>query len=310
MRKKTFYEFSVLFLDLLTSGIQICESLKIMSNAVKTPKYISLSAQYILQEMNKGETFSSSISNNPYFSMAPKYTALFYSEERSGSIIKSLNYVISNEKRKNDSSGIFLKAAVYPCLIVIICILSSILLYQFESSFMNVVSKKVVMKGIAYSAIFLIMSISIFVACSCILLRESKAFLFLLSFSFYLEAGFDTCSSLLCCSMQFEAGSRVRNKIYLCNELLQHGKKFNEAINVLNFLDESFIMRTEYVEETGKIGEAIEGEIHRVKKKSDRLREFYLCLCEPVMIIITGIYLLIIIQFSVLPILTSFGGLM
>ncbi|HOS31374.1 MAG TPA: type II secretion system F family protein, partial [Treponemataceae bacterium] len=116
MKHRIFYEFALILTELISSKLQIPESLDLISRSNKTRKEVKYSALYILQEMSKGEVFSSAVSHNPYFSVPSKYTALFYSAEKTGSIKKSLDFVVKNENLKKGTKESIVRSAVYPCL--------------------------------------------------------------------------------------------------------------------------------------------------------------------------------------------------
>lgn len=309
MKYRIFYEFVLIFSELLSSNIQIPEALEIITRSKKTPKEVKKSALYILQEMGRGEVFSSAVSNNPYFSVPSKYTALFYTAQKTGSINNSLNFVVANEKMKRVTCESIMRSAVYPCLILFISIFGSIVLYNFKSSF-ALSDQNSFTDGFLLSLLFISVCIVFFIFSSWAVFKESDSYIFLLTFSFFLGAGFDTFTSLLSSSMQFESGSKTRFKIMQCADLLSGGVKFSEAAEILNFLDEGCLMRTEYLYDTGNTESVIKNELIREGKRREKRHTMFVALCEPAMIICTGIYLLILIQLSILPLMTSFGGLL
>ncbi|HPX26570.1 MAG TPA: type II secretion system F family protein [Treponemataceae bacterium] len=309
MKHRIFYEFALILTELISSKLQIPESLDLISRSNKTRKEVKYSALYILQEMSKGEVFSSAVSHNPYFSVPSKYTALFYSAEKTGSIKKSLDFVVKNENLKKGTKESIVRSAVYPCLIILISIFGTVVLYKFKSSFTLDTSNSFT-SDFFLSAVFMALCILSFVFSSYAFLKESDSYVFLLAFSFFLEAGFDTFTSLLSASMQFEAGTKTRLKILQCADLLSGGVKFCEAAENLSFLDECCLMRIEYLQDTGKTESVIRNELMKEEKRREQRHAMFLTLCEPAMIICTGIYLLLLIQFSVLPVMTSFGGLL
>lgn len=304
-----FFRFVLVLQDLLSSNIKIQEALELIIKSKRINKDVRKAAQYVLQEMSSGEFFSSSVSKNPYLTVPSKYITLFYSEEKTGSIRNTLNFVVANEQNKKEISGHIIQSAVYPLLILCVSIFGTLLLYRFRSSFFPD-SSQVFMSGIAVSLCFIFTCISLFGFLTYQIFKDTDTYVFLLILGFFLESGFDTFTSMLSTAMQFYSGSKTRTSILQCVEQLSSGMKLGEAIESLSFLDNNSLLKTDFLQDTGTIVTLVKNEFLREKKRQEQKRAVFLSLCEPVMIMCIGIYLLLLIQWTVLPMMISFGGLL
>ncbi len=310
MKRKNFAVLIEILLDLLTSGISLFDALKITGNAKNTKKVIKLAALHIVQELQCGQRISNAIVNNPYVLVPREYSGVLYSSEKSGTLTKALDFIVRNEKRKTEIKSNIVKSAVYPAVILLISLFGLCILTIYESSFTYHNNHYNSLDGAFYSMLFIFLSVCVYCFLVHTIFKDPDSYLFLLTFSFFLEEGFDIYTSITHISLQFNPDSRTRNSIVQCSELLNKGFAFHEAAGSLHFLNGNALMNLEYMDETANVADTIQRMLSEERKRVDRIRSIFLALCEPSMILCTGVYLLLLLQFSIMPLFTSFGGML
>lgn len=310
MTRAEFALFCTVLKGLLEAKLPIERALRIISKTKKTAKNVKKLSQYCLEELQNGSTFSSMIDANPYITLPRHYTSLFSCEEKTGSIKNTLSFIHSNEMRKKESHENIIRSALYPFVIVALSCAGSLLLYWFRASFGKGIEESLFYTGFIVSTLFIVFSIIVYFFIAYNTFTDTDQFLFYFTYNFLLEAGFDTYSALNYTAMQFELGSSARKKISECSSLVSRGKTFYEAIVQIDFFPEKFLMLCEYAQESGDIKvtvcNAYEEEVKDIEKK----RKTFVAVSEPCMIICAGVYLLLLVQYTVLPVLTNFGGVL
>lgn len=310
MKRKEFTLFCTLLNTLLISKLPIEKALIVMTRAKKTVKNIRDFASYTAQELQNGSSFSSIMSANPYITVPLYYVSLFAAEEKTGDIKKTLSFISTSEIRRKESIESILRSALYPIVIMFVACTGSLLVYVYRKSFGRGIEDSVFYTGFFISSIFITLCVVIYMIIAYRIFTDSALFLFFFTFNFLLEAGFDTYTSLQFTASQYTLGSEARRKVSECASLVSRGNTFFEAASGVNFFPETFLMLCEYAQESGDIKQTVNYVYNEDLKKTDEKRKIFISVSEPCMIVCAGIYLLILVQYTVLPVLTNFGGVL
>lgn len=310
MKRSEFALFCTVLNTLLEARIPMEKALQIISRTKKTVKSIRSFALFIADELQNGSAFSSVIGANPYISVPGEYTSLFYAEEKTGSIAQTLSFISSSEIRRKESFENILRSALYPAIIILLSTAGSLLVLLFRQSFGIGLDESVFYTGFIVSSVFILVCIIMYMVIAFKIFTDNALFLFFFTCNFLLDSGFDTYTSLEYTALQYPLGSSARKKITECASLVSKGCSFFEAAASIDFFPETFLMLCEYAVESGDIKHTVKNGYEEEVKRIETKRKMFTTVSEPCMIICAGIYLLILVQYTVLPVLTNFGGVL
>ncbi|GHT72544.1 hypothetical protein FACS1894110_26900 [Spirochaetia bacterium] len=301
---------------LVKENTGLIDSLRIMS-AEGIAGDLRKTAEGILNSMKHGRSFSDGISLLPpkSFSLDPMYISLLRAAEATGTIGEILDSIISDLKRKDKTRQNVLNVMAYPAIIIALaCAGTLALIFKgipfFESA--GFLSKNVIQtatQGMILGGLFLLVSaaLMIFVFYR-IFSEDSPQFKIFYLFSFLLRGNIPLLEALSQCMNSFGPSKEGRTLLAVKNEIAR-GVGFHKA-----FLKSS--ISSPYI--TGWLAIAnengdLEGACHKIaayfSAKDTQRREAAARFVEPAAIILTGIYLLILVQAVILPILTHAGGI-
>jgi len=310
MKRAEFALFCTVLNTLLEARIPMEKALQIICRTKKTAKSIRSFALFIADELENGSAFSSVLSANPYISLPGEYTSLFYAEEKTGSIAKTLSFISSSEILRKESFENILRSALYPLIIILLSTAGSFLVLMFRQSFGMGLDEAVFYKGFIVSSVFISACVGMYMVSAVKIFTDTAQFLFFFTFSFLLDSGFDTYTSLEHTAVQYSAGSEARKKITECASLVSRGLSFFEAALRIDFFSETFLMLCEYAVESGDLKQAVKNGFEDEAQRIEVKRKMFTTVSEPLMVVCAGIYLLILVQYTVLPVLTNFGGVL
>lgn len=308
MTRKEFTLFCTILYSLLKSKLAMEQALRIISKTKHTPKKIQFFAMYVLEELHEGASFSSLLNVNPYIEIPQHYLALFSNEEKTGSILQTLSFICTKEKRRNESIETAIKSALYPFIIILLSCIGSVLIFMFRSSFGQGIDEHQFYMGFGISLGFLVLCIVVYIYFAVKIFRDNDYFLFIFTFHFLLEAGFDTFTAFECSAFQFDVGTKTFKSLTLSISRLKKGESFYAAISTISFFPQYFLLTSEYIQQSGEIKGSVKNALEIETKSIEQKRKSFLALSEPLMIICAGVYLLILVQCTVIPVLTNFGG--
>ncbi len=308
MNKKDFIEFCQILLELLEAHLSLDQALLMIQKSNQTKQIVRSFAGYILTEIGYGSQFSRSLSLNSYYKIPQHYIHLFSSEEQTGSISKSLAFICHTEKRKQKAQENIMRASVYPLIIIFFVSLGTYFLFKMQHLFIYGENTLRFSGGHLGAILFLISSILSFFVGVYFVFQDTKQVHFFYTCLFYLEAGFD--QALENSILQFPLGSKIRHTLIQSIASIEDGKNITKAFAATNFFDSFFLMHVEYGLEMGNILSAVRAAYTKELQKIEKRQTYFISLCEPYMIICVGIYLAIMMYLTIIPLMTSFGGIL
>lgn len=305
--------------SLLDSGYSLNESVILLArNDVSKP--IRLISIQIAESIRKGFSFVSAITaventyGKPFF--PPYYVSLISGVEQTGRIIQSFSKLTERLERKAALKEQFFLILVYPCFIIFLSVIASLFLLSTAIPYINKMGffdenlTTSMMAGVFLALLILIiMSICFGLGAYFYIGKESSESVFFSILCDFTEAGLpvshaiQTCISTIKDKKLAPAFVIIKNELAAGSSLVMSFRKtkmfpafVTDLLNVGN--------------DTGDLPEILKRVYKYYDNRDKKRRGFMFRVCEPVIIIITGIYLLILLNAVVLPLLTGFGGVL
>lgn len=310
----------LLFLDILISLLESGLELPAALAVVNTQKRTAFYADGIIREMKQGKPFSQSfaavcsgpLKRNRFTTV---YVPLIRAGELTGTVLPVLVFIRDEIQQDTDERKNTLTVLLYPAAIMLCALIGTVFLLTagipyLEKSFRVLPETAVYMKdGIRLSLWFLLGAGSL-----CLFLYyylEKKEYVpyrifyvlhFLCSSGITLEKALRHCLGMI-------REKKGRKALLNVIDGLANGTPLVKACEADTFFDAEILV---WLTAAGAGGNSIEafGKITAwYKKRRTQRHTVLLRFTEPAIIVIAGIYLLILIEHSVLPLLTEFGGM-
>lgn len=295
-------------LPMLETGLSFEQSLVIISNTKSADKKIILLANEIRLLVESGYNFSSAVEINEVCKVSKSDIALILSSEKCGKLLYALKLISEKNKRNNETRSRLQNAAVYPISVVVIMILGTVLLFVFGEKIGLSVQVDSYNK-IFYAFCFLCLFAVLFIKITKTKLADDNCFLVFSTLGFYLESGFDTFTAI--CSTMFcgITDKKIINKLLLVKKNIECGKSLAEAFNEAKMFGDDVLVQLEISSTHGNLKDTCKKIALRYKKNHDIKIERFIKVSEPFLLLAAGIYVLIILQSTILPIMLNWGGL-
>ncbi|GHV88912.1 type IV pilin biogenesis protein [Spirochaetia bacterium] len=312
---------TIQFVDMLHSLVKgntgLVDALHILAGKGIDPA-VRICAQKIRAVMEKGRSFSDGLEavsgGAVYF--APLYRTLINAAENTGTINTVLEVILADLKRKQQARENLLGVMVYPAIIITIAFAGTlVLLFKGIPMFIEagLVTEAVVdsaVSGIAAAGIFLFITGGVLFAVYYQIFGrdspENKVF-YLLSFLLQNNISVHDALSQCIASVGVSKHGKALVSIKKDNE---SGVRLPEAFGKHPVFPAYISGWLAIAGENGNMA-GVCGTIYaHFQERDARVRAIAAKCIEPAIIIITGIYLLIVIQAVILPILTRAGGIL
>jgi type IV pilus assembly protein PilC len=270
----------------------------------------------IMNVLKKGGGFANALAyaSGKIIVFPERYLGLIRSAERTGKIDTALERIAGDLKRKIKARETIAAAMMYPAAIAVIALLGTIILiykgipFFAESGILSGVFLFQAITSVVFAGTFLF-TLGIFLSFACykLFIHESAYFRVFYELSFLLEGDISLPEALTHCIMALGENKWGRALAFIKKDIIAGGR--------VAAAFESTAVFPAYITGWLNIGDK-NGEIKTVCRRiaeyyqihDERRREIVLRCIEPLFIVITGVYLLILIQGIILPILTRAGG--
>lgn len=328
--------------SLISSGLSLTDSLRICVD-IDTNKDNKKVYKTAYEKILQGDTFSSCLQDYPK-DFPSLYIAMIKTGEKSGDITKVLERLVLYLKQKKETGQKIKASLSYPLIVLItsFIVIGVIIFYvlpklqvifeSFEDSSYQITNSIRDIKGFLF--VLLVVGI-ILIACflGCVILhKKNEAAAFKLDkMLFYIPFIKDyvkisntsefAFTMQLMCSSGFQlteglcqAEQVVTNRFYKkqIKELRQdiiNGKLFSDSLNNKTVFPGYLKTWLSIGENTGSVEKVFTQVYDYYQKESSRLITKIVTNCEPIFILITGLFILFIISKFVLPIFSILGDL-
>ena len=306
--EKTFFSFSISLLELLESDIPLKNSLEVLSAENSINKNVKKLATEILQKLSEGFSFSAAL-NLCSFTIKERYLTLISASESGGSLIQALQFIKEISIQKKDLEERIKSVSIYPGLVVSIALAATFVLLHFRNQFLLSVPENELYSGVITAVAVLFAGIGAVALYIKNAMGENILYSVFFAISFLSEAGFDFANCLDIAIMYSSQNKEVNKALLDVKSKIQEGEGIGEAFSHYKVFPKEIVARLTLAEIHGNIEKVTKGIAKSIEKKDIAKRNQCMQLIEPLLILCTGLYILILVETIVLPFLTNYGGL-
>ena len=306
--EKTFFSFSVSLLELLESEIPLKNSLEVLSAENSINMNVKKMSAEILEKLSEGFSFSSAL-NLSSFSIKERYLTLISASESGGSLIQALKFIKEIFTQKKELEERIKSVSLYPSLVVSIALAATFVLLHFRNEFLVSVPENELYSGVFTAIAVLFAGIGAVALYIKNAMGENVLYSVFFALSFLSEAGFDFSNCLDIAIMYSVQDKEINKALLNVKTKIQEGEGLGEAFSHYKIFPKDIVARLSLAEIHGNIDKVTRGIAKSIEKKDVAKRNQCMQLIEPLLILCTGLYILILVETIVLPFLTSFGGI-
>ena len=306
--EKTFFSFSVSLLELLESEIPLKNSLEVLSAENSINMNVKKMSTEILEKLSEGFSFSSAL-NLSSFSIKERYLTLISASESGGSLIQALKFIKEIFTQKKELEERIKSVSLYPSLVVSIALAATFVLLHFRNEFLVSVTENELYFGVFTAIAVLFAGIGAVALYIKKAMGENVLYSVFFALSFLSEAGFDFSNCLDIAIMYSVQDKEINKALLNVKTKIQEGEGLGEAFSHFKIFPKDIVARLSLAEIHGNIDKVTKGIAKSIEKKDVAKRNQCMQLIEPLLILCTGLYILILVETIVLPFLTSFGGI-
>ena len=306
--ERTFFSFSVSLLELLESEIPLKNSLEVLSAENSINMNVKKMSAEILEKLSEGFSFSSAL-NLSSFSIKERYLTLISASESGGSLIQALKFIKEIFTQKKELEERIKSVSLYPSLVVSIALAATFVLLHFRNEFLVSVPENELYSGVFTAIAVLFAGIGAVALYIKKAMGENVLYSVFFALSFLSEAGFDFSNCLDIAIMYSVQDKEINKALLNVKTKIQEGEGLGEAFSHYKIFPKEIVARLSLAEIHGNIDKVTKGIAKSIEKKDVAKRNQCMQLIEPLLILCTGLYILILVETIVLPFLTSFGGI-
>ena len=306
--EKTFFSFSESLLELLESEIPLKNSLEVLCSENSLNKNVKKLSTEILEKLGEGFSFTAALSLSS-FSIKERYLTLISASESGGSLIQALKFIKEISEQKKDLEERIKSVSLYPSLVVSIALGATFVLLHFRNQFLISVPESELYSGVFTAVAVLLAGIGAVVLYIKKAMGENTLYSVFFALSFLSESGFDFSNCLDIAIMYSVQDKEINKALLNVKTKIQEGEGLGEAFSHYKIFPKEIVARLSLAEIHGNIDKVTRGIAKSIEKKDVAKRNQCMQLIEPLLILCTGLYILILVETIVLPFLTSFGGI-
>ena len=282
-------------------------------NTTQKNKTITIAAANLYTALFNGSSFSNALKVCPFIEFGRGYISFINFAERCGNLEGTLLYLKEKLKRDENNLTKVKEAAIYPCFVVCLAVAVGIILYTYSASIFSLEQTNPQLMQQLYSSLILSFSfLVLFCFIAFAVLRKTfgtnKLYEAFLATGFLVKGGeslanavndavnflgFDTKEGQLFA----KAGENLSYGISLKNAFSVNGKGFSRQSEI----EDAFF----YAENSGGENNLFEKIAFCLNSRDEKRRAICFKLIEPFFLTGTGIFLMVFLMNSVLPLLTD-----
>jgi type II secretory pathway component PulF len=305
-----------MLLALINGNASLTDALRILSARGINPD-IRKTAEQLLVILKKGRSFSDGLKTVAGKSLrySSIYIVLVKAAEMTGNIRDILESILADLKRKQLARETIIGVMTYPVIIVVFAFTGTIFIIFrgiplfIESGFLPAAIIDTAVGGIIFAGLFLFAGgCVIFIVYYNLFSRDSIEFRIFYLLSFLLRGNISIHDALSECIASVGESKQSKALVMVKKEITS-GSRLSLAFARSKIFSPYITGWLAIADENGDLNGACRNISDYFQKRDSRIRNIAIKCIEPAIIIITGIYLLILIQTVILPMLTHAGGL-
>lgn len=298
---KNILQFNHVFSQYINANVSILNSLMLISQMKSVSKKVKKAAMELHQRLEEGTQFSTAIRHCEEISFPKSYAAFLEIAQETGRLNETIEYLEQTQIRKNEIKNEFITISIYPLFIIIMSFSLSIILYKYSSCFAMTSSAD--NSVFIRSAVFLLTSIFLYFVIMKKIFSENILLNLINALSFLTSSGIDIKTSLEISINVVEEKRSVERNILNAIDSLERGFSVADAVSFLS-------KKNRYVFEIentcGNISRSFKNLLKLENARRNETLKRVKNLCEPIMILIVSVYILIIAKGLVMPLLFDY----
>jgi type II secretory pathway component PulF len=242
------------------------------------------------------------------------YQGIIRSSEQTGKVDAAIAHIVRDLERKIKARETISAAVLYPAAIAFIALLgTAALLYKgipffSESGILAGAFLTQAVRSVLSAGSFLLASgVLLTFLCYTLFVRDSAEFRIFYELSFLLEGGISLTDAITHCIMSIGENKWGRALAYAKKDLISGGP-IAAAFEKTGVFPAYITGWLNIGDKNGEIKTACRRIAEYYQRQDEKRRDMVIRCTEPLFIVLTGLYLLILIQGIILPILTRAGG--
>jgi general secretion pathway protein F len=301
---------------LLKGNTNLTDAVSVLCGG-ETGGAVQETAAKLMSVLKKGGGFSEGLAyaSGRNFAFPDMYRGIIQSSEQTGNIEAAVSHVVGDLERKIKARETITVAMMYPAVVAVIALGGTVVLitrgipFFSESGILSGVFLAQALRSVLFAGTFLLVSgVLLTMACYRLFVMDSYEFRIFYELHFLLAGGIPLSGAVTQCIMSIGENKWGRALVYVKKEIISGGR-------IAGAFEKTGVFPG-YITGWLNIGDK-NGEVTTVcgriagyyRKRDEGRRDIVLRCMEPVFIVLTGIYLLILVQGIILPILTRAGGL-
>ena len=278
----------VLYELVVEKQLSLKESLEIISRNGRSG-VISKTASFLLDEILNGCTFANSLRKCPYVNFEDVYISFVNFAERTGNIRETIDFLYKRWERGKERVFKLIEVGIYPGVVVCLAGVGCLLL-RLSNLFE-------IDKSIFLHLFFLfIVCIGIFLGIKKII-GENKLYEAFLAISFLLRAGVSLYDCVSCGAQIMGINSKKGQDFQVAGEKLLLGMDLENAFSLGKRYSDAFF----FAEQGGGKADVFEKLAKWIGDDDEKRRKICFSLIEPLFILVTGVFLIILVTHIFLP---------
>ena len=293
-------------------GLQ--SALELLSrNKNKKSRSVTLAAKNINESLLEGMSFSNALKICPAIDFDLVYISFMRFAERCGCLEKALDFLNKKCVREQQNTVKLVEASLYPAFVIVLAIFAGIFLFSYSSSLLGLEDFSYERKQDFYSSLIMaFLFLIVFCVIAFLVLRRTlgtnKLYEAFLATGFLVKGGESLANAVMNAvnilgyeskegQLFAKAGEKLSYGISIKNAFSLHAKGIAQSTEI----EKAFF----YAENSGGENELFEKIALCLNARDEKRRTICFKLIEPFFLTGTGIFLLVFLMNSVLPLLTD-----
>lgn len=287
----------MLFELICEKKISLKDSLEIINKKNKKIENnrISKIGNYILKDILAGSSFSNSLRKCPYVIFDDIYISFINFAEKTGMLCETIEFLNKRCERKKENLFKIIEVGIYPILVIFISAIGS--LYLYYSKLFDVSNNIFI-----YLFILIFFSMAIFWGLKSTIC-ENKLYEAFLAVSFLIKSGVCLYDAVGCGAQVFGVTSKNGIDFLKAREKLLLGMDLEKAFSLGPKYSDAFF----FAERSGGKADIFEKIAKNIGEYDEKKRRICFSLMEPIFMLLTGIFLIILISNIFLPYISEYS---
>ena len=280
-------------------NIGVADSLKLMAErktgaASFFQLKIQKTAKFLFEQMSGGECLSSALKSCLFITFDEVYVQAISFAEMNGNLKEILSFLNERCKRHIHNRNKLIEACVYPFFVIFAAITGCIGL-SFISEGFDIKSRLFEYSGILIFVCVLTMF------CIVKAIGENKTYEAFYISGFLIKSGMNVSNAIGCAQVVVGEESKIGRRLSEAKEKIEYGMGLEKAFEMNNELSDALY----FADKAGKKCDVFERIAEQIGEKDEARRRICLQLVEPLFIVITGSFLMILVINFFMPLMNN-----